>query len=520
MADPAPKYALLSTSNKDGLVPFARKLAGAGYGLLSTGGTARVLREAGLDVVAVADHTGAAEMMDGRVKTLHPKIHGGILGDRTAHAAQAAERGVAWIDVVVVNLYPFEEVTSRGADLATAVETIDIGGPTMVRAAAKNHAHVAVVTDPADYGRVGEAVAGGTLDSALRTELAIKAFRHTAHYDAVISRWLAEQAGAASSPFPVEDALPLGLQQSLRYGENPHQSAAFYGDGGVGGRSLTRAVQRQGGALSFNNLADLDGALRVVFDFAQPACAVVKHHNPCGLATAETPAEAFDAALAGDPVSAFGGIVAFNRRVGAEEVIRLRKSRTFFEVLAAPGFSDEALEKLAPREKLRVLELPADWAEGRPPGRDARRVQGGWLVQDWDLGTSITWKIATSRAPTAEEDRALRFAWHACRHVKSNAVVLARSTADGAALNGVGAGQMSRVDSVVLAVSKATRPIAGCVLASDAFFPFADGLERAAEAGVTAVIQPGGSRRDDEVIAAADRAGIAMVFTGARHFRH
>ena len=511
------RHALLSVSDKTGLAPFARQLVELGYTLLSTGGTARVLREAGLTVTDVSAHTGHPEIMGGREKTLHPRVHGGILADRSRHVEEAAQHDIPLIDVVVVNLYPFEAVTSRGAERAEAVETIDIGGPTMVRAAAKNHAAVTIVVDPADYERVAADLAAGSTDG-MRRELARKAFRHTARYDAVIADWLATADGDDS--LPEESSIGLRKLQSCRYGENPHQRAAFYADGAVRGRSLARAVQKQGKELSFNNLADLDGALRAVFDQEAPAAVVVKHMNPCGLATAETLPTAFREALAGDPVSAFGGILAFNRPVDGETVKAVRQSRTFFEVLAAPGFTDEALEKLAPREKLRVLELPADWAASRPPGFDTRRVQGGWLVQDWDLGAPVTWSVVSERAPTDEEERALRFAWAACRHVKSNAIVLARGTAEGAALNGVGAGQMSRVDSVRLAVQKATSPVAGSVLASDAFFPFADGVVAALEAGVTAIVQPGGSIRDEEVIAAVNAAGATMVTTGVRHFRH
>ena len=514
------RYALLSTSNKERLVPFAKVLAGAGFTLLSTGGTARTLEEAGLSVTPVASHTGAAEMMGGRVKTLHPTIHGGILGDRVKHAAEAEAHSIAWIDVVVVNLYPFEAVVEAGADFSSAVENIDIGGPTMVRAAAKNHKHVLVVVDPEDYDRVGTAVASGTVDLALRRELALKAFHHTSRYDSVIADWMA-RATEKQNEFPPERALGLRRQQSLRYGENPHQAAAFYVDGDRTGRSLARMVQHQGKHLSFNNLADLDGAVRVVFEHQTPAAAVIKHMNPAGCATGDHLPQVFEAALAGDPVSAFGGIVAFNREVDGETVKAIRSSRTFFEVVVAPGFTTEALEKLAPREKLRVIELPRDWAQTRPPGRDARRVQGGWLIQDWDLiEGDVEWKVVTDRSPSTEEARALRFAWATCRGVKSNAIVLARTTPSGAALNGVGAGQMSRVDAVRIAVSKATHPLTNGVLASDAFFPFPDGLKVAAEAGIRAVIQPGGSVKDPEVIAAANEAGMAMVFTGTRHFRH
>jgi phosphoribosylaminoimidazolecarboxamide formyltransferase/IMP cyclohydrolase len=518
---PDTKFALLSVSDKSGLEGLAKTLVDAGYTLLSTGGTARKLSEAGLPVTRVSDHTGAPEIMNGRVKTLHPRIHGGILADRDAHAAEAAEQGIPFIDVVVCNLYPFERVTSEGADMATAVETIDIGGPTMVRASAKNFAHVTIVTDPADYDEVAAAIADGGTDRALRQRLALKAFRHTARYDAVISGWLASQT-EESEP-PAEAAMPLKRVEVLRYGENPHQKAVFYADADRGERSLARIVQHQGKAMSFNNYGDLDGALRACWDFEPPAVAVIKHMNPCGCAIAENPVEAFELALAGDPVSAYGGIVAFNRPVGMDEVRAIKKSRTFFEILAAPGFSDEALEALKSRKKLRVLELPADWATGKAGGQDAKRVQGGWLIQDWDgpiPGEGSEWRVATKKQPTDDEMRAMRFAWTCARNVKSNAIVLARPAGSGIALNGVGAGQMSRIDSVRLATTKATLPVEGSVLASDAFFPFADGLLTAAEAGVTAAVQPGGSIRDDEVVAAADEAGLALVLTGVRHFRH
>jgi phosphoribosylaminoimidazolecarboxamide formyltransferase/IMP cyclohydrolase len=512
------RYALLSVSDKTGLDRFGRALVDAGFTLLSTGGTAKALSAAGLPVTKVSDHTGAPEIMDGRVKTLHPRIHGGLLGDRARHAGEAAAHDIPFIDVVAVNLYPFESVTAGGAGLDTAIETIDIGGPTMVRASAKNHRHVVIVVDPADYDRVAAAIVAGDVPQGLRRELAVKAFRHTARYDAVISGWLARDAGDAG--FPAEDAIGLRKVQDLRYGENPHQQAAFYADAEVAGRSLARCVQRQGKELSFNNLADLDGALRAVFDVEGNACVVVKHMNPCGAAVAADQLTAFERALAGDPVSAYGGIVVFNRPMRPEVVRAIREHKLFVEVLAAPGFEEDTLERLARRENLRVIELPEDWAAGRPPGRDARRVQGGWLLQDWDVGMTSDWRVATKRVPSDEELRALRFAWAIGRNVKSNAIVLARGFDDGAALNGVGAGQMSRVDSVRLAIDKATLPVPGSVLSSDAFFPFADGPKAAIDAGVTAVVQPGGSIRDDEVVAAADEAGIAMVLTGVRHFRH
>jgi len=509
--------ALLSVSDKTGIEEFGKGLVELGWELLSTGGTKARLEAAGIPVTKVSDYTGAAEVFGGRVKTLHPKIHGGILGRRGVDEAEAAQHDIPWIDLVAVNLYPFESTVSKGASLEEAVEKIDIGGPTMIRAAAKNHAHVAVVCDPTDYGEVLGLLQDGALSAEARTRLAAKAFGHTALYDGMISGWLSDHFGIELE----ERALPVRKRQSLRYGENPHQTASFYEEVGSGGRSLARARKLQGKPLSFNNLADLDGALRAAFEYKMPAAVVVKHMNPCGAATHEAGiSEAFRLALSADPVSAYGGILAFNRPLDAEDVKTVFRARTFFEVLAAPGFSDEALQILGKREKLRVLDLPVDWAESKPSGTDVRRIQGGWLLQDWDLGVEFDWKPATDRVPTEAEEKALRFAWAACRNVKSNAIVLARSDDGGFVLNGVGAGQMSRVDSVRIAIDKATRAVGGSVLASDAFFPFADGVETAAEAGITAIIQPGGSIRDEEVIAAANKASIAMVFTGARHFRH
>jgi phosphoribosylaminoimidazolecarboxamide formyltransferase/IMP cyclohydrolase len=386
----------------------------------------------------------------------------------------------------------------------------------MVRAAAKNHAHVAVVVDPGDYDAVLAALAGEGLGE-LRQRLAVKAFRHTATYDAVVSAWLGERLDPAE---PAELAVPMRRVQGLRYGENPHQSATFYATPGEGGRSLARAVQLQGKELSFNNLGDLDATLRVAFDLDDPAVVIVKHMNPCGAAVHPgglVPAYAL--ALSADPVSAYGGILVFNRAIGEPEARAVIDSKVFYEVIAAPGIDAAARTLLAARKNLRVMELPADWAASRPEGKDARRVQGGWLLQDWDIGHETAWEDKL-RAPSDDERAALRFAWAVCRNVKSNAIVLARAADGGIVLNGVGAGQMSRVDSVRLAVAKAARPVPGSVLASDAFFPFADGVEVAAAAGVTAVVQPGGSIRDEEVLATARSAGMAMSFTGARHFRH
>lgn len=514
------RYALISVSNKEGVEIFGQGLVDLGYTVLSTGGTAQALKAAGVPVTKVSDFTGAPEVMGGRVKTLHPQIHAGILGDRTAHAAEAKEHGFSWIDVVAVNLYPFEKTVEEDVSKAEAMEKVDIGGPTMVRAAAKNHAHVMVIVNPSDYPAALSALSGGDASvlMKLRSQFALAAFRHTSRYDCVISDWLARDLG--DNTLPEESAFGLSRILECRYGENPHQRAAFYADVNRSGRSLARIKQHQGRELSFNNIGDLDGALRVVFEYDQPAVAIIKHMNPCGMATATDSSAAFLAALEGDPLSAYGGIVAFNKVVTSEDVQAIRRSRTFFEVLAAPGFEPEALESLKSRKKLRVIEVPGDWASTLPTGFDARRVLGGWLIQDWDQGANFEPSVVTETKPTSDQLKALLFAWKAAKHIKSNAIALAVCHEDGERLNGVGAGQMSRVDAVRIAVEKAPTEVKGSVLASDAFFPFSDGIEEAAAAGITAIIQPGGSIRDDEVIAAANTAGIAMVFTGIRHFRH
>ena len=510
------RLALLSVSDKTGIVELGQALVAQGFEILSTGGTAKALVAGGVPVTKVSEYTGAPEIFGGRVKTLHPKIHGGILGRRGQDEAEAESNDVRWIEVVACNLYPFGRTVSGGASLPQAVEQIDIGGPSMVRSAAKNHASVAVVVDPSDYATLAEGVS--KLSATQRQHLAVKAFRHSAAYDGLISTWLAEQVAA---PEPTELAIPMRRVQGLRYGENPHQSAVFYADPNAHGRSMARIEQLQGKELSFNNLADLDATLRATFEFEDPTCVVVKHMNACGVGVHPSDlSEAFKLALSGDPVSAFGGILAFNRPLSVEDVRAIRQSRVFFEVLAAPGFDEEGLELLAKRTKLRVMKLPQDWAQSAPAGVDARRVQGGWLLQDWDVGAQMGWTVATTKQPTPEQVRELNFAWKVARNVKSNAIVLARTEGEGLVLNGTGAGQMSRVDSVHLAIRKATRPTQGSVLASDAFFPFADGIQAAVEAGVSAIIQPGGSIRDEEVVAAAEAAGVVMVMTGARHFRH
>ena len=513
--------ALLSVSDKTGVVDLARGLARLGVALISTGGTAKALRDAGLAVTDVSAVTGFPEMLDGRVKTLHPKIHGGILArwDDPNHAQQCAQHGIDRIDVVVVNLYPFEATVARpGVSRAAAIEQIDIGGPAMVRSAAKNHAHVAVVVDPADYPDVLRELeaAGGTLSDATRARLAHKAFAHTARYDALIAEYLdAGDAGGTAEGGPEAMSIRLTRLQGLRYGENPHQSAAFYRCEGDPPYGLAAAEQLQGKELSFNNLVDLHAAFECALEFGVPAAVIVKHTNPCGVAVDPAQAEAYRRARACDPVSAYGGVLGFNRSLDAETAREI--ASTFVEAVAAPSYEAGALAALRERKNLRLLRVPPP-PDPRAPYREFRRVRGGLLVQASDAADldETALKVVTRRSPTEVEMRALRFAWRVAKHVKSNAIVLTRQHET----VGIGAGQMSRVDSVRMAIMKAQSPTAGTVMASDAFFPFPDGVEAAAEAGVTAVIQPGGSVRDAEVIGAADRRGLAMVFTGIRHFRH
>ena len=517
--------ALLSVSDKTGLVSFARALAADGVALVSTGGTARALSEGGLAVADVASVTGFPEMLDGRVKTLHPAIHGGILARRDLPRHEAALQGhaIAPIDLVVVNLYPFAATVARGAAFAECIENIDIGGPALIRAAAKNHEFVTVVTDPADYETVlAEMRAhGGATTAALRRRLARQGFAHTAAYDAAIAAWFAREAGET---FPETLVLAARRAQLLRYGENPHQQAALY-LAGARAPSAATARQVQGKELSYNNLNDTDAAFALVAEFAEPAVAIIKHANPCGVAVAPDIAAAYARALACDPVSAFGGIVAVNRPLDGATAEAMAK--IFLEVLIAPGLSSEAAAILARKSALRVLV-----ADGMPDPRAAamtlRSLAGGYLLQTADTGRieAGDLKVVTKRAPTTAETRDLLFAFTVAKHVKSNAIVYAK---DGATV-GIGAGQMSRVDAARIAALKAedaaraagadAPATRGSVAASDAFFPFADGLEATIAAGSTAVIQPGGSIRDSEVIDAADRAGIAMVFTGLRHFRH
>jgi phosphoribosylaminoimidazolecarboxamide formyltransferase/IMP cyclohydrolase len=529
MTDVKIARALLSVSDKTGLVDLGQALARHGIELVSTGGTAKALREAGLHVRDVSELTGFPEMMDGRVKTLHPKVHGGLLGvrDDPAHAAAMAEHGIGAIDLVVVNLYPFLETVMKGAARPEIIENIDIGGPSMVRSAAKNHAFVAIVTDPADYEELVAALegSGGMTSLELRKRLAAKAFAATATYDAMIASWF----GFADQGQLFPETLPFVLKRGaeLRYGENPHQKAAFYAHSGPTVRGIGQAEQIQGKALSYNNYNDTDAALDLVSEFrdAAPTCVIVKHANPCGVATAASLREAYEAALACDSVSAFGGIVAVNRPLDGPTAEAI--AAIFTEVVIAPDADEAAKAVFAAKKNLRLLLTGAlpDPARG---GLMAKSIMGGWLVQSRDNGRVEEGglRIVTRRAPTDRELADCLFAWTVARHVKSNAIVYAKNGATA----GIGAGQMNRLESARIAAWKAKgaaekagwaepRTI-GSAVASDAFFPFADGLLAAAEAGATAVIQPGGSIRDEEVIAAADEAGLAMVFTGMRHFRH
>ena len=524
----APRRALLSVSDKTGLAELGAALAAKGVELVSTGGTARTLRDAGLTVRDVADLTGFPEMLDGRVKTLHPAVHGGLLArrDLPEHLAQLDEHGLAPIDLLVVNLYPFEAAVASGAAPEDCIENIDIGGPALLRAAAKNAGGVIVVTDPEDYAPVLAALEEGGVPLALRRRLAAAAYARTAAYDAAVSAWMAERYPNDGAP-PRRRAVAGTLAQPLRYGENPHQSAALYRttDSRPG---VATATQLQGKSLSYNNIADTDAAFEAVAEFPPaegPACVVVKHANPCGVARAATAAEAWDRALASDPVSAFGGIVALNVPLDGETAERIAK--IFTEVVVAPEITAEAREVFAAKPNLRLLETGA-LPDPAAPGLTLKPVAGGLLVQDRDAGRlrAADLRTVTKRAPTEAELADLLFAWRVAKHVKSNAIVYAK---DGATV-GVGAGQMSRLDSARIAARKAEdmaaaaglaeSPATGAVVASDAFFPFPDGLLAAAAAGASAVIQPGGSVRDAEVIAAADERGLAMVFTGMRHFRH
>ena len=518
--EPRPvRRALISVSNKEGLASFGEALVARGIEILSTGGTQRALAEAGLRVREVADYTGFPEMMDGRVKTLHPRVHGGILGRRGIDDDAMAAQGIEAIDMVVVNLYPFRDTVARDdCTRELAVENIDIGGPAMVRAAAKNHEHVVVVVDPADYAEILEALSSNdnVVPLAVRQHLAVKAFQHTARYDTAVAAYLAGLEGEA---FPAQ--LTIGFERSaeMRYGENPHQAAALYVDPeGVPSGTIAGARQLQGKALSYNNVADTDAALECVKVFAEPACVIVKHANPCGAAMAEDIRGAYEKAYATDPTSAFGGIIAFNRPLDAGTLEAIVE-RQFVEVVVAPDVDEEAIDVATRRKNLRLLTCGAFTANGR--GIEMKRVGGGLLVQKPDeLGlVDEQLEVVTERAPSNEEMADLLFAWKVAWFVKSNAIVYAKERQT----VGVGAGQMSRVVSARIAAMKAEAEgleVAGAVMASDAFFPFRDSIDAAAEAGVTAVVQPGGSVRDEEVVAAANEHGLAMVFTGIRHFRH
>jgi phosphoribosylaminoimidazolecarboxamide formyltransferase/IMP cyclohydrolase len=529
------RRALLSVTDKTGLVEFARALASQGIELVSTGGTARALREAGLTVRDISDLTGFPEMLDGRVKTLHPKVHGGILHIRgnAEHMAAVREHGIEPIDMVVVNLYAFEKTAAKpGAAFSDIIENIDIGGPSMVRSAAKNFEDVAIVTSVADYALIADELAAnaGSLGRATRWRLARAAFAVTAAYDAGIATTLESIAAPAAHGEPAvfdAEAMPQAvrvidpLKTVLRYGENPHQKAALYVDGS--GRGVAAAKQLQGKELSYNNIVDLDACWELVgeFDAAEDAAvAIIKHTNPCGAATGATVLEAYQRALEADPVSAFGSVIGINREVDAEAAEEIAK--LFVEAIIAPSFTPEAVARFAAKKNLRLLEIAASQTDADKPVHALKQVSGGFLMQDADRVSvaEADLRVATKRTPTPDEMRALLFAWSVCKHVKSNAIVYARCNQGHGQTVGIGAGQMSRVDAARFGAMKAILPLAGTVAASDAFFPFADGLETVVAAGATAVIQPGGSVRDAEVIEAADRLGVAMVFTGIRHFRH
>ena len=515
------KRALLSVSDKTGLIDFARALYTAGVEILSTGGTAKALREADIPVIEVADYTGFPEMLDGRVKTLHPKIHGGILcrRDLPEHTESMSRFGIGNIDLVCVNLYPFVATVSKpGCTLEDAIENIDIGGPAMVRSSAKNHAFVTIVTDPADYATVVEEMkaSGGAVSNKTRFSLAIKAFEHTAAYDGAIANHFGKLVEA--SDFPRTINLQFSKQQAMRYGENPHQSAAFYVESNSREASIATAKQLQGKELSYNNIGDADAALECVKQFdAAPACVIVKHANPCGVAYGANLLEAYDRAYKTDPESAFGGIIAFNGELDGATAQAIVE-RQFVEVIVAPKVSQAAIDICAAKKNVRLLEC-GQWPAEPGQRLDFKRVNGGLLVQEADLALTNEIKVVSKRAPTETEMRDLLFAWRVAKYVKSNAIVYAK----GDMTIGVGAGQMSRINSARIAAIKAEHAglaVPGSVMASDAFFPFRDGIDNAALAGIKAVIQPGGSMRDDEVITAADEHGMAMVFTGMRHFRH
>lgn len=517
------RRALMSVSDKTGIVEFARALVERGVEILSTGGTAKLLASSGVSVIEVADYTGFPEMMDGRLKTLHPKIHGGLLGRRGEDEAAMAEHDIPPIDLLVVNLYPFAATVAKpNCTLAEAIENIDIGGPAMLRAAAKNHAAVTVITDAADYGRVLDEMHAnnGAVSAATRFDLAVKVFEHTSGYDGAIANYLgAITPEGERDPFPRTYSVQFRKAQAMRYGENPHQNAAFYVEPQPAEACIATAKQLQGKELSYNNVADTDAALECVKSFSAPACVIVKHANPCGVAISDHLLDAYDRAYKADPTSAFGGIIAFNRPLDGATAKAI-VDRQFVEVIIAPEVTPEALAATASKQNVRVLAC-GSWGAERAPGWDYKRVTGGLLVQDRDLGqvSRGDLKIVTRRQPTEQEMIDLLFVWQVVKFVKSNAIVYGK---DGMIL-GVGAGQMSRVFSAQIAAMKAEAEklsLQGAAMGSDAFFPFRDGIDQAAQYGITAVVQPGGSMRDNEVIAAADEHGMTMAFTGMRHFRH
>lgn len=516
------RRAIISVSDKSGVVRFAEGLAQLGVDILSTGGTAKALKDNGVSVKDISEYTGFPEMLDGRLKTLHPKIHGGLLGQRSKpeHMEKMKEYGIIPIDLVAVNLYPFEEtVAKEGCLLEEAIENIDIGGPTMLRSAAKNYPDVTVIVDPEDYEYVlSELREKGEVSIETNFRLAKKVFQHTARYDGAISNYLGLiENGRKVTSFPETFTIQVKKVQELRYGENPHQRAALYREYLLKEPSVSNSIQVHGKELSFNNILDLDSAFETVKEFEEPAVVIIKHNNPCGVAISlKGLVDAFTKARDCDPVSAFGGVVSFNREI--DEDTAREMSEIFLEVVIAPGFNPKALEILKKKKDLRILQSPPLTVSFQREGYDFKKVVGGLLLQDRDLGSVPIeqWRVVTKRRPTEEEKRAMAFGWKVAKHVKSNAIVICREDRT----VGIGAGQMSRVDSTRLAVMKAQSSTKGCALASDAMFPFRDGVDGGAEAGVTAIIQPGGSIRDDEVIAAADEHNIAMVFTGMRHFRH
>ncbi len=537
MNQPSPRRALVSVSDKTGLGPFVKGLTELGFEIISTGGTRRFLDGQGVAVIDISSYTGFPEIMDGRVKTLHPKVHGAILGrpDLPDDAAAIAEHGIVPFELVVCNLYPFEQTIAKaGVTVAEAIEQIDIGGPSMVRSSAKNHAYVGIVTQPSQYEAVLNDLQSGSLGDARRRELAAAAFEMTARYDRAIADYMAalpagneagsdvvNSTGSAGDSFPLKLNLSFERRSVLRYGENPHQQAAFYAEPNADAATLAAAEILHGKELSYNNLLDLDAALAIAREFSVPAAVVIKHNNPCGCAVAETQVEAFDKAYAGDPLSAFGSVLGFNRPLDLATAEKLCEPNRFIEAIIAPGYEPAAFEALTTRPKwknnVRLLQCPA-LNDPRAASPEYRRITGGLLVQDRDEGTDPTddWKSVTEREPSVAERADLSFAWSVGRHVKSNTIVFAKDSA----VVGVGAGQMSRLDSAFIAAHKSGERSQGAVVASDAFFPFRDGIDEIAKAGIKAVVQPGGSRNDDEVIAACNEHGMAMIFTGRRHFKH